>query len=197
MLVIRNQQGTTAIFEELRYLIRVISRIEGDRRAARSNDAQIRGHPARVVVGKNRNPRTWFNPACDQPCSERLSHPAKLGVGVTLDAFRSLNFNRDILRPAFSAFDKAVVESGHQCGKYTTRCNSLSAIIAKCPLEKPFSGRLQTELRRRLCSMMLCLGNWMLMRDIGDCTLGGVLATLPCKNFVLYSGSREFHLMVP
>src|SRR6266568_6145606 len=65
MLVITNQQGTTAVFEELRYLICVISRIEGDRSAAGGNDAQIRGHPPWMIVGKDRDPRTWLNPMCN------------------------------------------------------------------------------------------------------------------------------------
>jgi hypothetical protein len=44
----------------------------------------------------------------------------KFGVGATLEVIVALNFQSDVVRPTLRAFDKTVVESGHEsCGIYT------------------------------------------------------------------------------
>jgi hypothetical protein len=54
----------------------------------------------------------------------------KLGVGTALDMIMVLDFQRDVVWPTLRAFDKAIVESGHEsCGIYTK--NMFTAESAK------------------------------------------------------------------
>src|SRR5947199_10280620 len=84
-----------------------------------------------MIVRENRNSLPRFHTARHQPGCERFCHAAQLGVVVALDSLRPLNLNSDILRPALSALDEAVVESGHCWRKYTRKlltCESAGLI---------------------------------------------------------------------
>ena len=66
----------------------------------------------------SRDPRA--NPFSVNPSSHGFRHAAEFGVRATLDVIVTLEFESDVVRPALRAFDKAVVESGHEsCGIYT------------------------------------------------------------------------------
>src|SRR6266851_3852213 len=119
MFGITDNQGTAAIAQELRYLVRVIGCVQWHRGASHSDDAKVRCNPAWMVVGQNCNPRARLDSTSAKPRPKRFCHAAELAVRVALDAIRPLNFNRDVFRPAFGALDEAVVKSGHQWRKYT------------------------------------------------------------------------------
>src|SRR4051812_33409452 len=74
-----------------------------------------------MILRKNRDPRPGLYSVRHQPRADGFRHPPQLGVGVALDIFGRLDFNRDVLRPALCAFDKAVVEGGHELRKYTSK----------------------------------------------------------------------------
>jgi len=42
----------------------------------------------------------------------------EFGVGAALDVIVALDFERNVIRPALRAFDKAVIERGHGSWKY-------------------------------------------------------------------------------
>src|SRR6266496_731741 len=121
MLLITNKQRSSAILQQLRNLIRMIRGVQWYRRPARSNDSQIRGHPSRMIVRKDRNPLARRHGIPHQPTADGFCHTPQFRVGVTLNSVRLLDLNRNILRPALSALDEAIVKSGHQCGKYTRK----------------------------------------------------------------------------
>src|SRR6266516_5642318 len=111
----------------------MIASVQWYRRPARSNDSQIRGHPSRMIIGEDGNSLARRHAVMREPTADGLHQSTQLGVGVALNAARLLDLDRNILRPALSAFDEAIVKSGHQCGKYTTRCNYLRGIIFDMP----------------------------------------------------------------
>jgi hypothetical protein len=64
------------------------------------------------------------------PSSHRFGHPAEFGVRATLDVIVPLDLESDVIGPALRAFDKTIVESGHEsCGIYTK--NILTAECAE------------------------------------------------------------------
>ena len=88
-------------------------------------------HPAAMIPRYAATQRGWLsatmasrdpraNPFLGDPSSDGLGHPAEFGVGAALDLILALQFERDIVRPALRAFDKTVIESGHESwGIYT------------------------------------------------------------------------------
>ena len=47
------------------------------------------------------------------PTADGFGHAMKFGIGAAFNVVVSLQFQRDVLRPALGAFDEAVVERGH------------------------------------------------------------------------------------
>ncbi len=78
-----------------------------------------------MVIGHDGQPRAASesvsgDPIFGSPSPHGFRHPVKFGIGTTLDVIMALNFQSDVVRPALRAFDKTVVESGHEsCGIYT------------------------------------------------------------------------------
>src|SRR5438093_10625110 len=116
----------------------MIASVQWYRRPARSNDSQIRGHPSRMIIGKDGNSLARRHVVTHQPTADGLRQSTQFGVGVALNAVRLLDLNRNILRPALSAFDEAIVKSGHRCGKYTRKqpvwCGRLAAFITEADI---------------------------------------------------------------
>src|ERR1019366_9368448 len=52
----------------------------------------------------------------------RFCHAVEFGVGAAFDVIVALQFERDIVRPALGAIDKAVVEGGHSSWRIYTKC---------------------------------------------------------------------------
>ena len=66
-----------------------------------------------MVIRHDGQARSALEICFRDPASHRFGHPAKLGIGATLDLIVALEFERNIVRPALLALDKAVVKSGH------------------------------------------------------------------------------------
>src|ERR1035437_5749539 len=59
------------------------------------------------------------------PSAHRFRHAAQFGVGATFEMIVTLQFQRDIVRPALGAFNKAIVEGGHWSWRiYTKACRT-------------------------------------------------------------------------
>ena len=78
-----------------------------------------------MVIRQNGQPRSPFESVFNDPSSYRFGHPAKLGISATLDVTRTLQLQRNIVRPALLAFDKTIIESGHESsGIYTKKLHT-------------------------------------------------------------------------
>ncbi len=94
--------------------------VEGHSGVAGGDSAQVAGHPARMVVGKEGDACARGQLFLGQPAADRLGHLASLGVGIAFDLVVALDFEGNVLRAALRGFDKLVVKSGHEGrGKYT------------------------------------------------------------------------------
>ena len=120
MLYVGDEQGSATVFEELGDLVDVEGSVEGNGGVTGGDGAQVGGHPARMVVGKDGDARAGGEVLLGQPAADRFGHLAGLGVGVAFDLVLALDFESDVLGAALFGFDKLVVESGHEGrGKYT------------------------------------------------------------------------------
>jgi hypothetical protein len=79
-----------------------------------------------MIVRENGNSLARRHGVAREPTANGLRHSTQLGVGVALHRVWLLDLNRNILRPALSAFDEAIVKSGHQCGKYTRKADGVA-----------------------------------------------------------------------
>src|ERR1700722_18358880 len=104
MLRIAKQQRATTVAQQLRNLIRVKRRVQGNRRAPGRDNAKIGGDPTRVVVGHDRNPRASRESALTQPPANTFRHAPQFSIGVALYPITPLNFEGDVVRPALSTF---------------------------------------------------------------------------------------------
>ncbi len=130
VLGIAEHGRAAAIFQQLGELVGVQRGVERDYRASRRNNPEIGCHPSGMVIRHDGQPRSPRESLFGDPSSDRFSHAAKFGVGATLDAIIALELQCDVVRPALRAFEKTVVESGHEsCGIYTK--NQLVAVSAE------------------------------------------------------------------
>ena len=130
VLYIAEQGRAAAVFQQLGQLVGVQSSVERDHRTSRRNDPEIRRHPSRMVIRHDGQPRSSRKSVFADPSSDGFGHPAEFDVGATLDVIVALEFECDIVWPALRAFEKTVVESGHEsCGIYTK--NLLTAECAE------------------------------------------------------------------
>src|SRR5580693_8595113 len=75
-----------------------------------------------MVIRHNSQPRSASQSVFRNPSAYGFRHLVKLGVGAALDVIVALDFQSDVIRPALRAFDKTIVESGHEsCGIYTKK----------------------------------------------------------------------------
>ena len=75
-----------------------------------------------MVIGHNGQTRAMREFTLADPAPHGFGHAAELGVRATLNLIVALDFERDVVRPALRAFEKAVVESGHESwGIYTKK----------------------------------------------------------------------------
>src|ERR1700683_197499 len=119
---IAEQSRRAAVFQQLGELVRVQRCVERHYRTSRCNNAQIYRHPSWMIIRHNGQPRSRRESVFADPSSDGFSHPAKLVVGVALDVIMALEFQCHIIWPALGAFEKTVVERGHEsCGIYTKR----------------------------------------------------------------------------
>jgi hypothetical protein len=73
-----------------------------------------------MVIRHDGQPRTAGEAVLGDPPPDGFGHAAEFGVGATLNLIVALEFECDVVRPALGAFDKTVVESGHESwGIYT------------------------------------------------------------------------------
>jgi len=110
---IAKQQGTAAILEKLRNLIRMKRRVQRNSRATGRDDAKVSSDPTRMVVGQDRSPGTRLKSFFRKPAADALSHPPGLGVGVALHPVTPLNLKRNIVGPALGALAKELIEGWH------------------------------------------------------------------------------------
>jgi hypothetical protein len=67
-----------------------------------------------VVVSQNGNPRAGLSPAFYQPGSHGFGHAPQLSICMAFDALGTLDYNCNVLRPAFGALDEAIVKGRHR-----------------------------------------------------------------------------------
>src|SRR5580692_12318484 len=117
---IAEQQGSAAVLEQLRNLIRIKRRVQRNRRTTGGDDAKVGGNPARMIISQNRNPCARLKPALREPATDALRHAPRFVVSVAFHAVTALNFQSNVVRPARSAFAEEFVEGRHgPAGKYT------------------------------------------------------------------------------
>ena len=58
------------------------------------------------------------------PAAHRFGHAAEFRVGAAFEMIVALKLERNILRPALGAFDKAIVEGGHGSWRIYTKSGS-------------------------------------------------------------------------
>ena len=122
MLRVAEQCRGATVFQQCGQLIGVQRGVERDHRTSRRNDSQIRRDPAGMVIRHDGQPRSASESAFSDPSPHGFRHPVKLSIRAALDVIVALDFQRDVVRPALRAFDKPVVESGHEsCGIYTKK----------------------------------------------------------------------------
>ena len=117
---VAEQGRAAAVLQQPGQLVGVQSSIERDHRTSRRNSPEICRHPPRMVIRHDGQPRPAHESVLGDPSSDGFGHAAELVVRATLDLIVALKFQCDVFRPALRAFDKTVVESGHEtCGIYT------------------------------------------------------------------------------
>src|SRR5580658_1369066 len=156
MFCVAEECRSSAVFQQLGQLVGVQRSVERDHRASRCNDAEIRSHPARMVIRHNGQARSARKSVFVNPPSHGFRHAVELSVGATLDLIVALEFQGDVRRPAVGALDKAVVESGHEsCGIYTKNpFTAERAEIAERSRENiPWAARRPRSARRCISSV--------------------------------------------
>ncbi|OLC90451.1 MAG: hypothetical protein AUH86_22995 [Acidobacteria bacterium 13_1_40CM_4_58_4] len=113
VLDIAEEQRTTAIRQQRRDLVRMERRIQRYGCASGCNDAQVCGHPARMIVSQNGNPRAGLKPVFHQPAADRFRHPPRFSIGVALNPVATLDLEGNVLGPALGTFAETGVESRH------------------------------------------------------------------------------------
>src|SRR5208282_4262115 len=103
MLRIAEQQGTATILEELRNLIGMKCRIEGNGRASGRDNPEVRSDPTRMIIGQDRNACARLKSTFFQPAANALRHAPRFGISIAFHPVMPLNFQRNMVRPALSA----------------------------------------------------------------------------------------------
>src|ERR1700676_5242353 len=86
-----------------------------------------------MIVRKNGKPRSLRKFIFRDPSTHGFGHAAQFGIRATFEVIVALQFQRDIVRPALRALDKAVVESGHGSWRIYTKkslSRSTTAVFA-------------------------------------------------------------------
>ena len=104
MLSIAKQERTATVLEEFRNLIGVKRCVQGNGRASSRNNSKVGGDPSGMVIGQNRDPRALLKSAVCQPPANAFRHESQFSVGVALHPIAPLNFERNVVGPALSAF---------------------------------------------------------------------------------------------
>src|SRR5579864_2300331 len=113
MLHVYEHGRCSAVFQKFDDLVVMQSRVQRNRNAARRDDAEISRDPSRVVVGKDREPRSGSEIVFSDPAPDGLGPALQFTVGAAFEVVVTLEFECDVIRPALGALQKTVVERGH------------------------------------------------------------------------------------
>src|SRR5882672_5853683 len=113
MLGVAEEHGRSAVFQQLRYLIRMERSVEGNRRASRADDSEISRHPARMIRRQNGHPRLALD-LVRQPGANAFRHRGEFRKGEALGAILSLDFEGDSVGKLPCGLLKTLVEGGHE-----------------------------------------------------------------------------------
>jgi hypothetical protein len=94
-------------------LIGVQGSIKWHGNATGGYDSEINRHPSGMVVGKDRESGSAFEPLLTDPPAYGLGHPPQVRVGTAFELIVTLKFERDVIGPTIGALYKPVIESGH------------------------------------------------------------------------------------
>src|SRR5947209_18488980 len=129
MLRVAKDSRRAAVLQKLRNLVGMQGSVERHDHAARSNRSQISRHPSRMIVGKQRHPRTAWELLLRDPPAHGFGHPPEFRVGAGFNVVATLEFQGYVVGPALGAVHKAVVERGHgSWGIYTKSTTGRSAL---------------------------------------------------------------------
>ena len=147
--VAKNRRGA-AVFQKLGDLVVVQRGIERHRRAAGSDDSQVRRNPARMIVGQDGESRSARKIIFRDPAAHAFGHAMQFGVGTAFNLVVALKFQRDIVGPAPRALHKTVVESGHSSrGIYTKSSSRRRSSVPSALRQSPGHGPCTARHRQR------------------------------------------------
>src|ERR1700722_2172334 len=84
-----------------------------------------------MIIGKDRQPRPARKFVFRDPAAYRFGHAAQFVIRTAFEVIVALQFQRNVVRPALRALDKAVVESGHGSWRIYTK-KSLGRRKSRC-----------------------------------------------------------------